>query len=498
MGSPELLAASEISTHKTSDDCWIVVGGNVWDVTDFAPTHPGGEAIILRYGGRDATAAYSAIHAPSIIKEGLPPTAFKGTLDLSTVTDSWSRPLKAESPRSTPSALSEKPALESRINADDFELAAKAYAPAKTWAFYSSADTDLVTLTANRTLYSRIWFRPRILRKVSEVSTATSMLGVPCMMPLMVSPAGMARLIHPQGELALAGGCAAKNIIQCIATTASYSATEIAAVAPEHSFFFQLYVDRNRSKSEALLRKLQEAAPNVKAVFITVDAAATGKREADERLKADESYSSPMIKNKAKNDRRGGGIARIMGNFIDPALSWDDVAWARRATHLPLLLKGVMCADDVKMAFEHGLDGVLLSNHGGRNLDTSPPAILVLLECHRRIPEIFSAKTPRGNKFEIHIDGGIRRGTDILKCLCLGATAVGMGRSFLFATGYGQEGVEHLIDILEDELKVAMANVGISSLAEVGPHLVNTGDIDHLIPQSASHPYAQDFRKSKL
>jgi L-lactate dehydrogenase (cytochrome) len=336
------------------------------------------------------------------------------------------------------------------------------------------------------------------MRNVTQVSTESSILGLPVALPLMVSPAAMARLIHPDGELAIARACATKGIIQCISTSASYSAIDITSTTAKHPFFFQLYVDRQRHKSEALLRKLHENVENIRAIYVTVDAAAPGKREADERVRADESLSSPMVNNTAKNDKKGGGLGRIMGNFIDPGLCWDDIKWLRKQTSLPLLLKGVMSADDVKMALDHGLEGVMLSNHGGRNLDTAPPALLVLLECHKRFPEIFTTEQDKGKKFEIHIDGGIRRGGDILKCLCLGATGVGIGRSFLYATGYGQRGVEHLIDILHDELRFAMANCGITRIEDAGPHLVNTGDVDHLVPGLRLHPYVKDWRRAKL
>jgi L-lactate dehydrogenase (cytochrome) len=206
------------------------------------------------------------------------------------------------------------------------------------------------------------------MRNVTHVSTQSNILGLPVTLPLMISPAAMARLIHPDGELAMARACAARGIIQCISTSASYSAIDITSATPNHPFFFQLYVDRQRHKSEALLRNLHANATNIKAIYVTVDAAAAGKREADERVKADESLSSPMVDNKAKNDKKGGGYGRIMGHFIDPGLCWDDIKWLRTQTKLPLLLKGVMSADDVKMALEHGLEGVMLSNHGGRIL----------------------------------------------------------------------------------------------------------------------------------
>lgn len=276
------------------------------------------------------------------------------------------------------------------------------------------------------------------MRNVRGVDTKSRVLGCDLSMPLFVSPAAMVKLIHPDGELAVARACEAKGVMQGISNNASFSMEQITAAGPSTNFFFQLYVNRDRAKSAALLRQCS-ANPNLKAIFITVDAAWPGKREADERVRADENLTVPMSPSKGSNDKKGGGLGRVMAGFIDPGLTWDDIRWARQHTHLPLVLKGVMSADDAIMAMEAGLDGILLSNHGGRNLDTSPPSILTLLELHKRCPEIF-------DRMEIYIDSGIRRGTDVLKAICLGATAVGLGRSVLFAANYGQEGVEHLFD----------------------------------------------------
>jgi len=503
--SERKISVSEIQSHNKEEDCWIVVDKQVWDITGFAPEHPGGPGIIYKYAGKDATKAYNAIHAPSIIKNGLPASAYKGTIDESTITEEWAKPLPNETPKAAPLSAAEKPPLDSLINAHDFEIAARNTTNAKTWAFYSSASNDLVTRDANASLLQSIFFRPRTMRKVMEISTRTTMLGQSSSFPLFVSPAAMARLIHPDGELAIGRACKTRGVIQSISNNASYSAADIVAQpeVADHPFVFQLYVDKRKEKTNGLLRKIKSH-KNIKAVMITVDAAAAGKREADERVKADESIVNPMQKNRPKNDKKGGGYGRLMAGFIDPDLSWSYLSWLRGEIghDMPMLLKGVMTADDAKMALDAGMDGVLLSNHGGRNLDTSPPAILVLLEIHRRFPEIIrdhhpnsaSVKAGLTKPFEILIDGGIRRGTDILKCVCLGATGVGVGRPVLYATGYGQEGVEHLIDILRDEFEVAMRNCGITKIEECGPEYVNTGDIDHLVPQTRGHPYAAGWR----
>ncbi|EGE03115.1 cytochrome b2 [Trichophyton equinum CBS 127.97] len=487
MSTPKLLSSQAIVKHNTASDCWIVVDNQVWDITDFLQEHPGGPSIILKYAGRDATQAYSAVHSPSVIREGLSTDKLKGILDQSTIDAEWSKePVQAAS---RPAGENEKPPLRTLISAHDFQLVASKTAPAKTWAFYSSAANDLITRDANKSSFDRIWFRPRVMRNVREVNTKSSILGCSVSMPLFVAPSAMVKLIHPDGELGIARACQSRGIMQGISNNASFSLKEISDAAPDTQFIFQLYVNRDRAKSAAQLHECS-ANPQVKAICITVDAAWPGKREADERVKADENLTLPMVPAKGNNDKKGGGLGRVMAGFIDPGLTWEDVKWARQHTHLPLLLKGVQSADDAAMAMEAGIDGIMLSNHGGRNLDTSPASIITLLELHRRCPEVF-------DRMEIYIDSGIRRGTDILKAVCLGATAVGMGRSFLFASNYGQEGAEHLIDIMRDELEGAMRNIGITSLDQAGPQYINTADIDHLVPKSASHPYARSVSRSK-
>lgn len=199
---------------------------------------------------------------------------------------------------------------------------------------------------------------------------------------------------------------------------------------------FQLYVNKDRQKSKEVIANAN--ALGMKAIFITVDAAGRGKRESDERLRVDEIIDNPLTGEKGTG-KRGGGLTKIVGSYIDQALTWDDIKWIRSLTDLPITLKGIQTAEDAKRAMAHKVHGILVSNHGGRNLDYSPPSILVLLEMHKQCPEVF-------DHMEVYIDGGFRRGGDMLKALCLGARAVGMGRPFLFALNYGTEGAEHLVE----------------------------------------------------
>jgi L-lactate dehydrogenase (cytochrome) len=445
-----VLSATEVSRHDRADDLWTVVDGVIYDLTTFASQHPGGAGIILRYAGRDATHAYSQVHAPSLIKGVIASSRQIGLLDRTTIPSSWDEQQASEGEVSSDNV---KPSLDSLINTHDFaRVAAKTFAP-KTWAFVSSAATDLHTFQRNSRAYAKIGLRPRVLRDVSRVDIATSVLGNSTRSPIFCSPASLGRLIHPSGEKALARACQSLGIPQCVSTSASFPLGDIVDAArsataesseklgkPGYSvpFFLQLYVDRDRRKSERLLA--DAVSHGVRAVFVTVDAPVPGKREADERMTADESVYSPVSGARAGNDSKGGALGRVMGKYIDSSLAWNDLGWLRQcAPGVKIVLKGVQTAMDAVKAMEAGVDGIVVSNHGGRSLDTAPATILVLLELQKCCPQVF-------DRMEVFIDGGISRGTDIFKALCLGAKAVGIGRGFLYGLNYGEEGVKHYVE----------------------------------------------------
>ncbi|KAI1809597.1 FMN-dependent dehydrogenase-domain-containing protein [Poronia punctata] len=491
------VSIEEILAHQSPEDLWLVVDDIVYDLSEFAPEHPGGVEILLRHAGHDATAAYAEVHSPSLIRNSLPESRKIGILDTSTVTEEWARPPPTmEKPPSK--ARGTKPSLDSLINAHDFRLAARESYTPKAWAFLSSAATDCFTMEWNSSRYNDIALRPRVLRDVSSVDLRTSMLGHRVTRPIFIAPTSMGKLFHPEGERELGRGAQSLGIPQCVSTSCSYPLPEVMDAVEETKdvdggnvpVFFQLYVDKDRRKSEALLRLVKER--GVKAIFVTIDCPVIGKREADERLKADEGMKLPMSGMTAQNDKKGGSLGRIMGRFIDASFNWDDVAWLRKAAPgLPIVLKGIQTAMDAVKAMEIGVDAIYITNHGGRSVDTAPATILVLLELQKFCPQIF-------DKMEVYIDGGITRGTDIFKALCLGAKAVGLGRGFLYALNYGQEGIEHFVNILTDELETTMQQCGVSGLDQLHPGLLNTGAIDHLVPGSEEHPYAKWSRRSKL
>jgi len=203
-------------------------------------------------------------------------------------------------------------------------------------------------------------------------------------------------------------------------------------------------------------------------------------------LRSTVAVASGISGGKIATDNKGGGIGRSVGGFIDPKLSWDDIRWLRKHTDLPIGLKGVQTVEDVKKAYDLGINAVYLSNHGGRALDGSPPALYTLLELNKFYPNIVKDK-----RCEIYVDGGIRRGTDVVKALCLGANGVGMGRPFLYALTYGTEGVVHAIEIMRDEIETTMRLLGVTKLSQLGPHLLNTKALDPLLADSPMYGPAE-------
>ncbi|GES62813.1 hypothetical protein ATETN484_0008009600 [Aspergillus terreus] len=360
----------------------------------------------------------------------------------------------------------EKPPLDTILNSYDFEQAAAIFGPKKAYTFYSTAATDCWTRDANEAMLKRIWFRPRVMKDVSEVDTSSTVLNIPVKLPLFICPTGLARLINPEAEKGLARAAKSTGILEILSTNAGHPVGEIVQEAPDYPFLFQLYLNKQKEKSRETLRMAESL--GMKAIFLTVDAAGRGKRESDERLRVYDAVEivNPVTGERVKPDKKGGGLTRAMGSYIDQGMTWRDIAWIRSVTRLPIILKGITNAEDAKIAMQHNVEGMMLSNHGGRNLDYTPPSILLLLELHKNCPEVF-------DRMEIYVDGGFRRGGDIIKALCLGAKAVG---------------IEHLVELLKEEMESVMKLIGIKNLSEVHPGLVNTLDVDYLVPSGPGHP----------
>lgn len=433
------ISVQELGKHNEPDDAWIVINGAIWDITEFAPKHPGGAEIIHEYIGQDATQAYNEIHSPSLVTKHLNASKKIGQLDESTVTAEWKSKQASNVEASRPPA-DVRPPLAAILNMYDFEDAAQKSLSAKSWAFQYTAANDLITKDANVDWWRKLWFRPRVLTGVRDVDVSTSILGQKYSIPFFNAPAALAKLAHPEGELALARGLVEKGSTIIACNNASYSFPEIMAAVPKgHPTFYQLYVNKDRAVTEKLVKEVSSYSPQ--AIMVTVDLPVVGKREHDERVKTDAAYKAPRSfqSQNTKSDKKGSGLARATGSFIDANLQWKDLLWLQSITTVPIFVKGIQCAADARKALEFGCKGIYISNHGGRAADTAQPSLLTLLEIQANCPEVM-------DKMEVFIDGGIRRGTDILKAICLGASGVCLGRPFLFAVGYGQEGVEHAID----------------------------------------------------
>ncbi|KAN0116872.1 cytochrome b2 [Hyaloscypha variabilis] len=464
-----MIDSAEVLKHNSPKSCWLVLYGRVYDVTEFLTSHPGGSAIILAYAGQDATDEYDPIHPAGAIEEHLPVDAYLGEVDPATVSKAAAKAVR------TRDVLTENTPLSTIINLNDFEHVAQQSLSPNAWAYYSSGSDDEISKQMNRKAFQNVSLRSRVLRNVEIINTSTMILGQKTSMPVFVSPAAIAKLAHPLGECAIASGVGKEGLIQVVSTSSSMSIEDImyARVEKEQPVFFQLYVNRDINKSKALIRRAEQA--GVKAIWITVDSAVIGKREQDERIRA-----------KVTAGENGGaisqgqevmGIGRTMGAIITPRLSWGDLLWIREATNLPLVIKGIQCVEDAILAYEHGVQGIVLSNHGGRHdkltLNSAQAPLLTLLEINKYAPFLLT-------KMEIYLDGGVRRGTDILKAVALGATAVGLGRPFLYAltAGYGEDGVRKLVSILRAELMSNMALAGARNLGEITRAMLNPSRLE--------------------
>ena len=276
------------------------------------------------------------------------------------------------------------------------------------------------------------------------------------------------KLGNPEGEVILTRGAKKHNVIQMIPTLASCSFDEIVdAKRGEQVQWLQLYVNKDRAITERIIKHAEKR--GCRGLFVTVDAPQLGRREKDMRSKFSDVGSNVQNTGGDSVDR-SQGAARAISSFIDPSLNWKDIPWFLSVTKMPILLKGVQRVEDVIRAIEVGVHGVVLSNHGGRQLDFARSGIEVLAE----VMPILRERNWQ-DKIEIYVDGGIRRSTDIIKALCLGATGVGIGRPFLYAmSAYGLPGVDRAMQLLKDEMEMNMRLIGCSKVDQLNPTLVDT------------------------
>jgi 4-hydroxymandelate oxidase len=349
----------------------------------------------------------------------------------------------------------------------DYEQIARQKLSQPFFDYIAGGADDEVTLRRNREAFARIAVRPRALVDGSNVDLSTTVLGSQIAVPLLLGPVALQRLAHPEGELASARAAAAAGTIMALSTMASATIEEVADAA-DGPKWFQLYVHPDRNVSKRLVQRAEAA--GYLAVCLTVDVSRLGRRERDLRNRLDfppdvvyRNFIGEVEVKAAAAQSGYSALAASADVLIDPSLTWDVIDWLRSFTSLPIVLKGIMTAEDARLAVDHGVTGIVVSNHGGRQLDGAAATIDVL-------PEVIQAVEGR---CEVLLDSGIRRGTDVLKALALGAKAVLVGRAFMWGLAVGgEDGVSQVLAMLRNELELAMALSGCRSVAEIGASVV--------------------------
>ncbi len=349
------------------------------------------------------------------------------------------------------------------VDIPDFERVAKERLSPMAWDYISGGAADENTLRWNHEAYARLRLRPRVLVDVSKLDTRVTLLGRELPFPILLAPTAYQKLFHPDGELAVARGAGTADATLVVSTSATTSLEDVAAAATRPTWF-QLYVQPDRGFTRELVQRAEAA--KYEALVVTVDTPVLGPRYREIRS----NFALPPGLERPNFRSQGGTGAsnrptekQIYSATLDPKLTWKDIDWLRSLTRMPVLLKGIINPDDADRAAQIGVAGIIVSNHGARNLDTVPATIDALPEVVAKV----AGRTP------VLVDGGIRRGTDILKALALGANAVLIGRPYIFGlTCQGAEGVTRVVNILRREFEMAMALSGRTRISEIDASVI--------------------------
>ncbi|RDW65082.1 hypothetical protein BP6252_10733 [Coleophoma cylindrospora] len=462
-----MLSESDVRKHASRESCWVIIRGSVYDLTSFVDDHPGGAAVILKYAGKDATAAFEPLHPGNTLEVHLEPKHNLGPVAPSAIKQSpEQQPSEARNgaPKAVALQTPKKFKLSAVINLGDFERAASYNLDPKAFAFYRAGADDEKTLDWNRRSWQAVRFRPRVLRPIGKVDLSTSIMGIKFSSPFFISPAGAGKLAHPEGEILMTKAAAKHKVLHWVCNMASCTQLEMAeARAPDQTTFWQIYAMTNLAITEKEIKQAVER--GYKGFALTVDAIRAGKRERDLRFGVEEFESPEDPETTADGNTHGGGISATRAP-VWSAFDWPSaIAWIRSFTDLPIAIKGIQCWEDAALCMQFGVHP-WLSNHGGRQLEGAPSAVETLIEIRQHCPSVFQ-------KCEVIVDGGIMRGTDVVKALALGAKAVGLGRTFLYALSFGEAGVNRAINILQQEVETAMALLGVEKVEDLGPEYVD-------------------------
>ena len=348
-------------------------------------------------------------------------------------------------------------------NVEDFEALARERMTQTAYDYYAGGAEDEITLRENREAFKRRLLRYRVLVDVAERDTSTTVLGHALPFPVILAPTSMHKLAHPEGELETARGASSLGALMTLSSISTFAMEEVAAVATGPRWF-QLYCYSDRSVTEMLVKRAYEA--GFTALVVTVDVPLLGRRERDFRnaftLPEGVRFANFETVTQGTGDQ-GSQLASWVATLQTPTLNWADLAWLRSLAPMPMLLKGIVRGDDARRALDLGVEGIWVSNHGGRQLDTAIASIDAL-------PEVVGAV---GGQAAVVVDGGVRRGTDVLKAIALGADAVAVGRPQLWGLAAdGSAGVRRVLEMLRDEFSLAMALAGCRSIEEITPDLL--------------------------
>lgn len=369
----------------------------------------------------------------------------------------------------------------------DLRHLARRRLPGGIFDYIDGGAEDETTLGANSSGFAAIGFRPRVLRDVSAIDTSTRLLGRDLPLPLVLAPTGFTRIADPQGELAVARAAGRAGLPYAVSTLATRSVEEVASVAGG-PLWFQVYMWRDRGLVADLLDRAADA--GYEAIVLTVDTAVAGRRERDVRrgfelppkigpatvldgllhpgwtrglLRSEPITFANVAGHGVDDGSTAVSLADYIGSQFDPSLSWHDLAWLRDRWAGPVVIKGIQTVDDARIAVEHGIEAIALSNHGGRQLDTAPSPIDLVAPVADAV----------GGSLEIICDGGVRRGSDVVKAIALGADAASIGRAYLYGLGAaGERGVDHVLNLLGADVRRTMALLGASRIDEITAELV--------------------------
>jgi isopentenyl diphosphate isomerase/L-lactate dehydrogenase-like FMN-dependent dehydrogenase len=342
------------------------------------------------------------------------------------------------------------------VNIGEYERLAEERLEPGAFGYFAGGAGDEWTLRDNVAAFNRWVLRPRMLVDVGSVTTRTTVLGADVSMPVLVAPTAFHRLAHPGGEEAVARAAAAAGTIFCLSTLSSLSPADVASAAPEGLRWFQLYCSRDRGFTSELVASAAQA--GFSAILLTVDLPVAGRRERDLRAAFELPADLPLPN--LPRHLGGGNFHAALGEVVDPTITWRDLEWLASVSELPIVVKGILTAEDARLACQHGVAGVVVSNHGGRQLD----GVAATLDA---LPEV--VETCAG-EIAVLLDGGVRRGSDVVKAIALGARAVLVGRAVLWGLAVGGEaGVRRVLELLQAEVELALTLLGCPSPEAIVP-----------------------------